>query len=518
MSLKDFNLQNYYFDPINKSKSDKKIGKHYILPRLRTNNDLNQNNIITFSDKSKDLTFRIKNNLKVNNTFKTEMNPKINKISSGKSNENQKTDCIIKVKSTTLKFDNTLNKMRCKYKTFINNKNIKFFNNNKKCQKYSKNNNIHLLNIFQKNNKEINSDNFLKFKSNPENNKNNKYLSYSKLENTLDLLKPEKNLNNPILMKKENDNQNNHKIKIYDDISSNKDNDGKYSPVKISNSPKLSEKNNLYKPCFICDKNYRINKLILCGNKKHFLCKNCLKIYYETNIRRGNFNLKCPDVNCKGKINEETLKNIINKKYYEVIQDRINRNLSSNEELEKNNINLDNIKIYNNKHVLTINDAKNFDLYSKNKELFCCVCSVPHLFYAANKYFIRCLNCHSKICKYCFKEFNDGHLDILNKNHCKVCFKSAEIKINKNRKNFFIFFMQIITIISMYFLMIIGLSIYIVDFIRFIFGIKPNKKSEKTSLKHVLFFVLYLITSLIITPILFIFIPYFPIIVSIFER
>jgi hypothetical protein len=240
---------------------------------------------------------------------------------------------------------------------------------------------------------------------------------------------------------------------------------------KIFNSANMliEKENRILKPiiehkkkvaCFLCEKIYNPEKIFFPNCKIHALCRKCIKNYYEDKFENNNFSLKCPDTNCNEKIDFNIIKKIINLYHYELFlesqKEEYNKNYIGEELcINKPKSKVEHLKPYFQKHFLEINSNDNFYLYNQNKDIYCNNCLKPTLFTKINGYFIKCLNCHQKICKYCLREFNDIHMDIMNKNHCKVYYRRGNYLSNKKFNFILNYFLQLLYVITMYYLTIV---------------------------------------------------------------
>ena len=128
---------------------------------------------------------------------------------------------------------------------------------------------------------------------------------------------------------------------------------------------------------------------------------------------------------------------------------------------------------------------------------------------------MKCLNCENAICKYCGKEYNENHMEIYNENHCKIYYRKYIIPFKKSNCSIQIFF-QLVYLFASFFIMIACPFFYINNFTKTIF--KP--KREKSIINCIKIFISWLISILfylIIFPIIFILLPYFPLIIIIFD-
>ena len=292
--------------------------------------------------------------------------------------------------------------------------------------------------------------------------------------------------------------------------------------------PKIFQ--NVHSKCFICDRNFLLSRLYVADCKIHFLCRICLKNFYEDKIENTYFTkedklLKCPCENCDKNINFNIIKNKISERHLALYLKKINDNMPNK---IKDNIFSDqtqqneNIKFYTQKHVIDINSNENFFLYNKAKDIYCTRCLKPTLFTKTNTNFIICLNCRFKMCKLCLKEYQDKHTDIKTNNHCKVFYKKNEFYSKKNKISLFIrILLQYIFIFAIFIIMIIGTFYNIMHITKIIFCIGDKKEIKRRRnieccwyLKYSLAFIFCVIIYVIILPFMFILFPFFPILIS----
>ena len=276
--------------------------------------------------------------------------------------------------------------------------------------------------------------------------------------------------------------------------------------------------------CLFCEQVFQendISKLIKC---EHKFCNKCGENFYYDLVNKGHNNkyFKCPFVKCKKEIpyniielllaskNFDTLRIITNKQ--EGLNNESNNNNLLfkdkedyiNEFFHKNTFKKRNIKRYDNKNIIDINNLKSdyiFGIQSKKNLILCPLCKNNDLYKNASKYFFKCLYCKNKFCKYCVKPLTDNHFDIDNLERCKVFFR-----INNSRKKKFIviFFRQI-------FLMIAG-YLFLMSF--FVNKMKEfHKRQHKYSIIQIILkYFIYSIICILILPVFIIIIPYYPII------
>ena len=152
--------------------------------------------------------------------------------------------------------------------------------------------------------------------------------------------------------------------------------------------------------------------------------------------------------------------------------------------------------------MININNLKNdyiFYLQSKRIFILCPKCGKNALYRKASNYYLKCLNCTNKFCKFCIKLLNENHFAKDNLKRCKVYFRAKE----KKKKKFYVLFAKQI------FLMIAGYLFLMSYFINKMKGIYKNKYIfiEKI-IRYFFFFMLFIIFF----PIIILLIPYYPII------
>ena len=306
------------------------------------------------------------------------------------------------------------------------------------------------------------------------------------------------------------------------------ENEGKINQIKGINILKssLNQNQNIYsnftliikyRNCSICEKTLPEEKMFHAKCEKHFLCKKCIKYYLEERIEEGDKILYCPFTKCKAIFSDEFLPEILSSYHYEMYLRRDN--------VKPYNYALDNIKLYTKTHVLDIDTNENFFKFKKNKIQFCNKCGEPTLFNKTGTKFIKCLNCLQKICKYCIKEYDNTHLDINIKNHCKVYFRKDESK-NKDDKNndnknnddnnesfCFNLIKEILYIIISFFMIIIAGFIYIENFIKFLFCL--NKCNN-----IIIDFIIVIFSFIFFLPVFLLILvsyPFFPVFIMIWD-
>ena len=298
-------------------------------------------------------------------------------------------------------------------------------------------------------------------------------------------------------------------------ISSNKNINEKNSNRALYRSLQFQQKN-----CFICEKNFYVAKLYCADCGIHFLCRKCLKNYYEDFIEKKNNCkiLKCPSTKCEKAINYDILKTIISENHQQIYEnenenDLINNNLLFNSlKLSSDKID-NNVKMYSERHVLDISSNMNFFMFKKSKDIFCPNCLKPDLFSKSNNQFIKCLNCNYKICKYCLKEYTPKHLDITVEGYCKVYFRNENDFIEK--KNYILnYLLQLFFVISMYYLTFVGAYLFFYDNLNAIIGLNKKKKNIIYYIKKIFIILFSSIFFIISCPFILIGYPYFPAIIA----
>ena len=276
--------------------------------------------------------------------------------------------------------------------------------------------------------------------------------------------------------------------------------------------------------CIFCEQVFKENemsKLITCGHK---FCNKCGENYFNELIDNDCYNqkFKCPFVKCQKEITYLIIESLLSSKNYDTL--RINqmkqdneityRNFISKENNKENNLNKlgnyslkkrnNKINNNNNKYIIDINNLKNvqyFYLESKKIFILCPKCGENTLYRKANKYFLKCLNCKNKFCKFCMRLLKDNHFSQDNINRCKVYFRINKYK----KKNFFTVFIQQI------FLIIAGYLFLLTFFINKIKNLYRHKY-KYLIIQNIMGCFLYFILSIVFFPIIILLIPYYPII------
>ena len=335
-----------------------------------------------------------------------------------------------------------------------------------------------------------------------------------------------KNVNNFIKDNSNNINNNsnnnnvNYDVKIKNIKNEFKEpNENKRKIIKSLNINPITD-NNIYKMCEICEHTYSLKKLFVAKCEDHYICKRCTKNYYEEAIEEGKKGLVCPFLSCKEEVDKSILKNFISSEHYNRLcsEQKKKINKENNEEKKgnyyftklKTNINKENIEKYTKKNVIDINSNKNFFNYNSAKDGYCPHCYEESLFSKTNTNYYKCLNCLSKICKFCFKEYHDRHMDINNKLYCKVYYREDE---EGNRKNNKTFLLELFFVLATFYLCLAG-SFYFMK--KLFFGICNITK--KSNFMIYLFGYFFAFIFFIVTiPFIIILYPYFPSVIALFD-
>ena len=272
--------------------------------------------------------------------------------------------------------------------------------------------------------------------------------------------------------------------------------------------------NPMNKTCSICENIFPTSKIYVAECSFHFLCKRCAKNFYEEKIESGQTEFKCPFLKCDAKFQKQLLKNFISEEFLNILNKNLNDYASSVNKL-KADTNYEKMKLYYNNHVIDINNNKLLYNYNKNKDIFCGRCNKDTLFSKVNNNFLKCLNCEYCECKYCFKEFKDGHMNINNTNHCKVYYRKNDYFNEVNK--FINFLIQLFLVFAMFFMIFISIFLNLKEFFKNICAIsKKDIKNNSLLYTIEIFFIIILssILLLICTPFIIVWFPFFPSILS----
>ena len=281
-----------------------------------------------------------------------------------------------------------------------------------------------------------------------------------------------------------------------------------------------------YKICMICDIYFNPEKLII-FDCFHIFCYNCAKLFYEEKIEEGKKEFKCPIFKCSQIISIEIIKTLVTEKHlnklFKTVDTFEEKAKISNIEkgpikiIEKKSSVIDNndFKIYSKKHILEITNKNDFKYYSKNKEIYCKNCYKESLFGKNSRNFIKCMNCLQKFCKYCERNFTSGHFDFSGNNYCKI-FLRKHIKFSISERN------ECKEITIQFIIFLLGYLVFFIGVINYInLGINDLLKLRIDKEEHIwkvfLKYFLLILISLIVVPILFMTLPFYPSIVAIFK-
>ena len=299
---------------------------------------------------------------------------------------------------------------------------------------------------------------------------------------------------------------------------------------------------NIY--CFIC--NSYGEKLYHTKNCNHYFCKECGQNYFEQQVQRLIYTLKCPKYNCNNYLNLNNIKGILTpdtfikldtyhqinnkrisikfneKKLPNIILEHSKRNsleAINNESflglncLKKNFLKVPHNNQNNNKnlfekkrHVFKIDNITKFknriQMENEKKRRICSKCKKPALFKRDDLNYIRCLNCQNVFCKYCLKKFNNSN-NLYKNFFCIHCFRKRKKKIKFSCLTKMKY--EILLVFGGFFTVIIGFTKYEVEFIL--------KKKRKIFVLYTIFFIVIFIFNFIIVILFF---PYFPAITMLF--
>ena len=326
-------------------------------------------------------------------------------------------------------------------------------------------------------------------------------------------LKIDKNIYN---LKNEQNNIN--KLKLIDDEkekeNSSKENNQKFRNSKLAISLPISNTKLIYKVCTLCEHIFPSQKIFLPECGKHSLCNRCAKNYYEDIIENGKKEMKCPFLNCQKPVDLEDLKKIINKEHFNLLCKNNYNDVNDTQNKFifakiKTNIDKDNIELYTKKNVIDISSNKSFFNYTNAKGVYCPNCYKDTIFSKNGSHFFKCLNCQCKRCKYCFKDFDDNHMDINTVNHCKVYYRYED---DENRGNkFYYILLQIFFVLASFYICFAGSFLMFRKLFFFIF----RAKSTGNIILYIFAYIFTLIFFLISIPFLVVFYPFFPFIIMV---
>ena len=309
--------------------------------------------------------------------------------------------------------------------------------------------------------------------------------------------------------------QNIKKLENSNAISSNRDLIKKDNNRTIFRSVQLTQRN-----CYICEKPFYLNRLYCADCGIHYLCRKCLKNYYEDYIENKNNSkiLKCPNTICDKKINYDIIKPIISESHQQIYEKDENNIINKNDFI-LGNIKLDikhndnNVKMYTEKHVLDISSNMNFFMFKKSKDIFCPKCLNPNLFSKTNNHFIKCLNCNYKICKYCLKEYTVKHLDIKYEGYCKVYFR-RDIEDFEEKSKVLFYLLQLLFVIAMYLFTYCGAYLFHYNIFKIILRLNSQNKNFFYYIKKIIIIVFSILFFIISCPFILACYPFFPAIIA----
>ena len=357
----------------------------------------------------------------------------------------------------------------------------------------------------------------------------------SRNEQLIKILDSERSSNKQYLnlnfQNKKNDNIDKNNLKTEErQLVQNDEENKKDSPLNSQSDDKNSIENKIFKfdkktvesenyfNCSICEYSYLESAMFIPDCNVHYLCKKCTKNYYEELIDDGFKELFCPFLQCKKGVNLNKLKSFISQNHFSRFQS-YKTYLKNSEENKliysrlKTNINKENVEFYSRKHVIDINTNKNFYNYKGSKDSFCPFCNEETLFKLTNNHFYKCLNCLSKVCKYCFKEFNSKHIDYNYPGRCKVYFRCDDLNDNKQNK-FCLFLKQLLFVIVIYYLTFAGLFLLFRNKFFIFFDVS---KKNLFPFKYILCYFFSILIFIIAIPFIVIIYPYFPSIITLFD-
>ena len=272
--------------------------------------------------------------------------------------------------------------------------------------------------------------------------------------------------------------------------------------------------------CLFCEQIFKVDEITKLIKCEHKFCNKCGEYFYYDLINKGYFtqNFKCPYFKCNKEISYNVIELLISKNYdtlrinqikqdnemitnrnfiYREKENNINYNLINNNIIERND------KILKNKNIVDINNLNSnyiFYLQSKKSLILCPECGQNALYKNASKYFLKCLYCKNKFCKFCVKLLTENHFSKDNIQRCRVFFRINQF----HKKNIFLIFIKQI------FLIIAGYLFLMSFFINKIKNIYHNK-SEISIISKLIISIFYFGIFIINIPFFIVIIPYYPI-------
>ena len=236
--------------------------------------------------------------------------------------------------------------------------------------------------------------------------------------------------------------------------------------------------------CLICEKIFPKSNLYSSSTCAHDICRKCIKLYYEDKIEDGIIdNFKCPIYSCRGHFSESLIRVFISSKLFNTAiskKDQCNGSKNNNNSLSETSV--DTVKMYQEQHVLDVNDNKTFFLYPKEKLNACQRCKKEALFGKTNYYFVKCLNCQMKMCRWCLKEFDDEHFDLMKAKHCRVYFRNPvedEKECKCTKSCICKYLCELFFVIAGFFMMFIGGFCYISSCVNYVLCQCEQKGKQK---------------------------------------
>ena len=275
----------------------------------------------------------------------------------------------------------------------------------------------------------------------------------------------------------------------------------------------------IQKDCYICEKSFYFIKLYYAECNQHFLCRKCLKSYYEDYIENNNFSkiLKCPCAQCDKTIDYEKIVKDVISDTHQKIYENYNEEKGIIDKYRDVDSNIDtNLKLYTKRHVLDVNNNKKIYMFKKTKERYCPRCLMPYLFSKTNNNFIKCLFCNFKICKFCLKEYSHKHLNLQNEDHCKIRYRrnlDEQEKTNPIIK----YLIEVFFVTVTYLLIFPGMFLTFLNILNRCFRINKKEKNTKYYIKSIFSWIFCFIFFIICCPIIILIYSMFPVIISIFD-
>lgn len=278
-----------------------------------------------------------------------------------------------------------------------------------------------------------------------------------------------------------------------------------------------------YKICLICEVYFVLNQVVIL-TCEHIICFNCTKLYLEEKIEEGKKKLICPLFKCNTIFNDDQIKMFVTEKHYNnylrklELKEEKQQLIISND--EKANINIgkisqtsiDDFKTLSKKHVLEITNSINFLYYSKTKEIFCKNCNEESLFGKNCRNFIKCMNCLHSYCKYCGKNYSNGHFDFTGNNYCKIFYRRHCKYLPTVRNKCKEIAVEFVIFLAGYIIFFIGsLNLVHINLRKLIY---EEKETTFLFISHITILILLYI---LVIPILLLLLPFYPMLVAIFR-